>query len=65
MSTPTIIFTNELAQLEALERRWTAELEAMPLDKPNDILQPRLSATWALAQLRDRISRLREAQRRG
>lgn len=61
----TFIFTNELAQLEALERRWAAELEAMPLDKPNDILQPRLSATWALCQLRDRISRLREAQRRG
>lgn len=60
-----IIFTNDLPQLEALERRWAAELEAMPLDKPNDILKPRLSATWALSQLRDRISRIREAQRRG
>lgn len=60
----TTIFTNELSQLEALKRRWTAELEAMPLDKPNAIYKPRLSATWALCQLRDRISRIREAQRR-
>ena len=57
-------YENELKQLEQRAREWEAEIDAMPLDKPNDILQPRLSAIWALSQLKDRISRIREAQRR-
>lgn len=57
-------YENELKQLEQQAAEWQAEIDAMPLDKPNDILQPRLSAIWALSQLKDRISRIREAQRR-
>lgn len=58
------IFTGTLEALEALERRWTAEYEAMPEDEPQWLHKPKESALWALCQLRDRISRRREAERR-
>ena len=58
-------YENELKQLEQQAAEWQAEIDAMPLDNPASIYKPRLSAIWALCQLKDRISRIREAQRRG